>query len=154
MFGGGPVKLLQLCKLHGSINWLYSGSAAAADRRSTSAAADALARDKVPLIAPPVFDKSGLSVTRVCWRRGDELNKLKGAGRVIFMGYSLPPTDLLMRWFFQDSCRRRASVVVVDNSLGVRERYETLGLRVRSAGFTGATAVAEFVNWYAADYAV
>ena len=139
IFGGGPVKLLQLCKLHGSINWLYSGSAAAAGETiSPPEPKDALGGDKVPLIAPPVFDKSvyfrheSLLAT---WRSAEQA--LKGAGRVIFMGYSLPPTDRTMCWFFQDSCRRRASVVVVDKRCRSPGALRDSGSQDAFSGFHG-----------------
>jgi hypothetical protein len=149
-FSGRMARSLQLYKLHGSINWLYSGSpGASGEPLYRGKPTDEVARDKVPLIAPPVFDKS------VYWKHESLVATWRFAGRalawakrVIFIGYSLPETDLSMRCFIRDSCHPDTSVVVVNRDGTVRDRYESLGLKMDPAVYSGDTAVADFVDWY------
>lgn len=78
--------------------------------------------EPAPFIVPPVLVKSELSrhpVLRVVWAAA--LKKLREAKEVVFIGYSLPQTDLAARMLFRESLRRRdVNVHVVDYSLDGR----------------------------------
>lgn len=102
----------EVLKLHGSINWSYSGAKeffgeAIQYTPPTSWSADGLwarSEDKVPLIAPPIADKSAHfaheslhHLWRVARRR------LRGAERVYCIGFGFPDTDLAIRFLLADA---------------------------------------------------
>lgn len=111
-----PKSLPTLFKLHGSINWFYSGSLMGRDetiyfvpatswndedpietRRNTEPGSD-----KVPFIVPPLLEKNPffqLPAIRSLW--GQAGHELQRATRVFCLGYSLPETDITMRFFLQ-----------------------------------------------------
>ena len=111
--GGPPIGgSLRLLKPHGSTNWFYSGRPGFPsdliyyswdywtkrpffDEPKMSV----LASDKVPLIVPPVATKVGfynLDVVQSIWRAA--ASRLAAALRVFVLGYSLPRTDLTVRY--------------------------------------------------------
>jgi hypothetical protein len=115
---GGDVSAdsLELLKLHGSTNWRYSGSTSYSGELIqwsqvhgwTNRFAGLTNREKnsdtVPLIIPPVADKAGYFAhhsVRYLWRRA--AYALRVARRVFCIGYSLPTTDLTMRFLMSDS---------------------------------------------------
>ena len=60
--------------------------------------------DPEPLIVPPVLNKSDLvnqPLLRLLWTFA--YNVLASAKRVVFIGYSMPLTDLAARWLFEES---------------------------------------------------
>jgi hypothetical protein len=109
----GDEKTFQLYKLHGSINWLYSGSASflgetiyysgfddvwSPATRLAITQADSV--ERVPLIVPPVAEKIGYfqhSHVRATWRMA--ATALQSAERIFCLGYSLPQVDITMRFF-------------------------------------------------------
>lgn len=122
VLGGTEVPTFRLVKLHGSINWFYSGADGFPGEQVYYRAVDSLApatdgygrsredasevrrlcRDKVPLIIPPVAEKSRFysnGTVRALWAAAREV--LERAEEVICVGYSLPDTDLTMRLFLR-----------------------------------------------------
>ncbi len=109
----------QLFKLRGSINWLYSGSEPNTGEpiyylpvgdwssdygRETASDCAAAVGDKVPFIVPPLMEKTAFfrhETVRFLWDLAGRA--LLNAGRVFCMGYSLPPTDLTMKFFLADN---------------------------------------------------
>lgn len=103
----------ELLKLHGSINWWYSGRQsyfgepirlhrAGGWLRSPLKPEDPLGRSR--LIVPPLADKLGYfdnEAIRYLWMRARAT--LRGAKRIFCVGYSLPQTDLTFRFLLQDS---------------------------------------------------
>lgn len=100
----------RLFKLHGSINWLYSGSVSPGAETVYYAALDDVWRpspvlelgvtDKTPLIVPPVAEKVVYFQhphVRGMWR--EAAAAVKCATRVFCLGYSLPDLDITMRFF-------------------------------------------------------
>lgn len=109
---------LILYKLHGSINWCYSGSEsffgesiydvglipfssdsslATRDRRSEI---EKSSNDKVPLIVPPTLHKETFfknEFVKTQWRSSFE--NLSKCGEIFCLGYSLPKSDLMMRFY-------------------------------------------------------
>ncbi len=117
-FGADPESSFRLFKLHGSVNWYYSGAASfhgevlyygrvtpwgeplnKEERQSISAA-----RDKVPLIVPPTTEKVSYfqhETLRQVWLGASQA--LAAASSVYCVGYSLPTTDLGVRFFLHHS---------------------------------------------------
>lgn len=118
----GDLETFKLFKLHGSINWFYSGRAdffgealyytpheGGLDRVfNIDCGRDSDNEDwgrlggKHPLIIPPTLDKSAYfqhESLRWLWYRAGEA--IKKARRVICMGYSLPDSDLTMAQFLR-----------------------------------------------------
>ena len=107
-----------LFKLHGSVNWHYSGrqdffgepiyyseiSPWGPRRIQIESSSFLSSRHKEPLIIPPVMQKSTYfnneSIRRL-WREASMA--LEGATRVFVIGYSLPQSDLGMQFFLKQS---------------------------------------------------
>lgn len=126
----------RLAKLHGSINWYYSGRNAyfpelvydvgithgwksgQRDLRDQNAS---LMMDKVPLIVPPTSSKSGFfnnETIRANWSFARQA--LHSASRVYCLGYSLPQTDLIVRSLLTASRQgKRLTVVSRNEHLGI-----------------------------------
>jgi hypothetical protein len=132
---------IQLLKLHGSMNWrirVSNTGAASPDNivhhepwypyegqwfsgfrkdsveglRFEAMIEGHLQRD--PFIVPPVLTKSSIiaePILRIVWKAARE--KLLMADRVIFVGYSLPITDIAARTMFSECIRTTADIRVV-----------------------------------------
>jgi hypothetical protein len=116
---GFDIETLRLLKLHGSINWYYSGSDSPHgetvyeggltygwDAEYVHVTGDRgldLLVDKVPFVVPPTGTKSTFfnnETIRAQWSVANEF--LRGC-RLVVMGYSLPEADHLMRLFLDQS---------------------------------------------------
>jgi len=151
--GGNSVQTLRLLKLHGSINWFYSGQDATPGEQiyyravmSDSPAGDdwgrgnttdreirRLTSDKAPLIVPPVSEKSRFydnRTLRMLWT--DAREALARANEVWCVGYSLPETDLTMKLFLQ-SVARPERVYVVNRASSVNGKEDRILERYREA---------------------
>jgi hypothetical protein len=130
---GSPAPTFQLLKLHGSVNWFYSGRDTSygetiyyveavgpegfwtANAKLAEARERAAVSDKFPFIVPPVFDKTALLThesIRSIWSKAHLA--LRSASRVIFVGYSLPWTDRTMLNFLRDSIKPDSLIEIVD----------------------------------------
>jgi hypothetical protein len=114
---GDPSSLLSLFKLHGSTNWFYSGAPNANDETiyflpATAWTVDDPSErygagtypDKVPFIVPPLIEKLpflGNALIRSLWAQAG--SALRNASRIFCLGYSLPETDITMRFFLQSN---------------------------------------------------
>ncbi len=162
ILGGPPKDTFKLVKLHGSTNWYCTGqkgdpaiyySAVSnrlpsldhqQDRKSVV--------DLIPLIMPPVFDKSSWSsqsslIDRV-WH--DAYNELLQENQVCVLGCSFPDTDLPIRSLISSACRHSSKSVHVANlkfDSTIRERYEKIfdGCELGRI-FEGPTAIEDLVN--------
>jgi len=115
VFGPGRDPTFKLCKLHGSLNWYYSGT-----RNSTGEPVyyvpitawgevdqrDQLAQryviDKVPYLVPPTTEKSSLfrhETLRSIWSTA--AGAIREATNVYALGYSFPLTDLGMSFLLK-----------------------------------------------------
>jgi hypothetical protein len=120
-----------LLKLHGSLNWRYSGpSSPSGDQvfdvglrgpwgiesiNSIYRDVERLDRDKVPLIVPPAAIKSpyyGNNIIRTMWRQAAEA--LRVADELVVMGFSLPPSDQVVGSLLATELNPQATVVPVD----------------------------------------
>jgi len=132
-WGKTEVATFHLIKLHGSINWYYSGvegfpgeqvyyravnsNAPASDdwggKFVTDGQIKRLSKDKVPLIIPPVAEKSRFyenRTVRMLWTTARKA--LAEAEEVVCVGYSLPETDLTMKLFLQAFARPKKVMIV------------------------------------------
>ncbi len=110
----GDPRTVQLFKLHGSVNWFYSGTNSFSgepiyclpvdtwkdDSSRLDKGVSASVSGRTPLLIPPLTEKSPYfqnQIVRQIWQRAG--NELVMADRVFVLGYSLPETDLTLRFF-------------------------------------------------------
>lgn len=158
-----PGNVLGLIKLHGSINWGFSGLNSAVGEapclmgraRSWSAQRSvtntprfrALYDDLQPMIVPPTGTKAtyyaGTSL-RAQWRRAAE--DLRNASSVTLIGYSFPATDLATRHFFASAAAGK-EVTVVDRNASVAETVQDLSDEAAAVNvFSGPSALSDYVG--------
>lgn len=166
LISAGPLKTFTCLKLHGSVNWHYSGRADfygetiyysdvspwgpephEFERDSRSSA-----RDKEALIIPPVTEKTTFfnnETVRSLWREASDM--LDGATRVFVIGYSMPMSDVGMQFFLKKSLPVQGTPwYIIDTDPGVSIRYEEL-LAPQQAirkDFAGCDAVVKFSDKY------
>ena len=138
---------LQLLKMHGSINWRialgaqhpYGLDAIVHDETWVDSPMDLepLAKEQVddhlegePFIVPPILAKSSLveqPILRRIWSFA--YRTLAQADRVIFIGYSLPLTDIAAGFLFRESLvrRPRPEVTVVNHGVDEKSRAALRG---------------------------
>ena len=84
-----------------------------------------MAADKETLLIPPVAEKTTYfnnETVRTLWK--DAANALQGAARCYIIGYSLPISDLGMRFFLAGNTPDADTPVhVVDIDMNVLDRY-------------------------------
>lgn len=153
-------------KLHGSVSWYYSGAGQFYGEQIYDIAptagwqpdgiADLLTTnpDKTRLIVPPTTQKSTFFANETVRAQWATTNFMltKRATTLYFIGYSLPPTDQMVR-FMLLSVSDQAQVVVVN-----KESWDTIGPAYKSAMpavfdwnifYTGReTVVEEFARAY------
>ncbi len=144
IWGNDDPQTFQLLKLHGSVNWHYSGrevfygetiffsavpefgpAADEAVRDADTSKLRDLAADKETLLIPPVSEKTTYfnnETVRGLWK--DAAAALRDAAACHFIGYSLPISDLGMHFFLAGN-RPDADIPVhvVDIDANVLERY-------------------------------
>jgi hypothetical protein len=149
-FGPTPApRGMRLLKLHGSLNWRYSGAGSppgdiiydagtfpwnawgvAAD--STGDTGDTGYSDRDPMIIPPAAVKSPYynnRTLRALWKLAAE--ELQKASELVLMGFSLPQTDLLVGSMLATNfaIKDESIIVPVDYSGGIISRVQdTFGL--------------------------
>ena len=115
LFGNGPIVFnrMRIIKLHGSLNWYYSGNedfsgepiyADPSDDRDpeTSPIFERNRQDLAPLIIPPLLDKDSFikhSLLRLQWK--EAFSSMIHAKDIYVIGYSLPDTDLTAKFMIQ-----------------------------------------------------
>jgi hypothetical protein len=135
--GASDCPSFRLVKLHGSIDWVYSGresfygepifDAHGPESWATYGVIDRpdLLRDKVPLVVPPTSGKSTFfnnEILRGQWT--DAFDRLAAANRIFVIGYSLPPTDELMNNLLRTSVTEHTEVLPVNPDPVVADRLE------------------------------
>lgn len=158
MLAGERRTTFDLLKLHGSLNWWYSGAEAPPGDtvyatnmkprwdQELDPEEDIAVIDKVRLVVPPTLQKESFyenSILRSQWRIARE--RLAHADRITLMGYSLPPTDLSSRLLLSTS-GADASIEVVDLAENADRpvRRSVPGFTVFQQ-FAGARAIADWV---------
>ncbi len=127
-------KTFSLLKLHGSLSWQYSGRStfwgetiydAGIGGAWTAAAGRVVPMDdKVPLIVPPTSGKSGFfenETVRDQWVQAAD--SLREATNIYCIGYSIPPTDHLMRFMLAANCAGKV-VHVINRGEDVLSHYQ------------------------------
>ncbi|MEF8847481.1 MAG: hypothetical protein V5A57_03585 [Candidatus Paceibacterota bacterium] len=147
-YSNSTLATFDLIKLHGSINWFYSGednfpgeqiyyhglTSKEPEEKSFSTHPilggeySKVLKDKQHLIIPPVMEKSQFysnKLIKSLWE--DARTELSKADRILSIGYSLPQTDLTTRMLVNSSSPNTEEVFVVDNDPSkegkLRENY-------------------------------
>lgn len=142
-WGSGQANTFKLFKLHGSINWFYSGASSYFGETIYSAYVSGwdfpddfvelesreAASDKVPLIVPPTTEKGAYfqhETIRQIWARAGE--SLLVADRLFCIGYSLPATDLSLRFFLYNNRlgSGKTPLILVNNDKESPKHFHTL----------------------------
>lgn len=162
------IESFQLYKLHGSINWFYSGQEnfygepifftgcndgllgiwSEAQKQKEKIERRMLS-GKVPLIIPPVLDKTFFfkhEIMQSLWFKAG--NALRKADKIVCIGYSLPKSDLTMAEFIKDACAgRKIPFEIIDLRDGMIPHFKSV-LGDESfdfyQNFSGNEAVANF----------
>ena len=141
VFGGDvPAAGMRLLKLHGSLNWYYSGTGSSpADQVFDVGVkgpwspdgplpfyddSERLVADKVPLIVPPTAVKTAFYSNHILanlWRQAGDA--LWSADELVVMGFSLPASDQLVSSMLSTSLDPDAIVVLVDVSDDCATRF-------------------------------
>ena len=139
VFGADPdIETLRLLKLHGSINWYYSGSDSphgetvyeggltyGLNSEYVPVVGDRgldLLVDKVPFFVPPTGTKSSFfnnETIRAQWSVASEFLR---PCQLVVMGYSLPEADHLMRLFLDQTVVGNITLVNCDPDIGAHFR--------------------------------
>ena len=124
----------KLFKLHGSINWYYSGSKTQEAEQiylvgstKISEEEDKNLKDLVPVIIPPVLDKTGFfkqNTIRSQWNEAK--NFLRKADRVYIIGYSIPPTDLTVKFMLQSFINKESEVFIINKDEGNKKYFKEI----------------------------
>ena len=169
-------RTFRLLKLHGSVNWYYSGRedfhgetiffsdvpqfGPARHQAAHYAASQRLrdmAADKETLLIPPVAEKTTYfnnETVRGLWK--DAAAALQDAAALYIIGYSLPITDLGMRFFLAGNSPNADSPVhVVNTDTNILEHYrEFLQPPNMRAKYVGSNnPVERFARGYADELA-
>ncbi|MEV8307173.1 SIR2 family protein [Streptomyces flavidovirens] len=160
VLGTSQVRTLQLFKLHGSLNWVYSGrtnyygETIYDDSAITSWKGEvnevSPATEKVSLIVPPTVGKSGFfqnETVRDQWRTA--FTRLRHASQVYCLGYSLPEGDLLLRNLLAAGVSAGAAIIPIDIRPETAARYtEALGTGVDGSFIRATDPIPLFVETY------
>lgn len=161
-----PTQSFTYLKLHGSVNWHYSGrqnfygetiyysdiSAWGLNKSDAESQSLLCSEDKDILLIPPVLEKTTFfnnETVRMLWQKASEA--LDQARRVFVIGYSLPASDLGMRFFLKKSLPPAATRwYIVDKDPCVKYRYKKwLGTEQKiEKVFSGEEAVHKFADAY------
>jgi hypothetical protein len=141
LYGGEPRETFRYLKLHGSVNWCYSGAPsffgetiydlhiAGGWGRESAEPEDDLERkapEKVHLVVPPTTTKSALfnnEIVRSQWRLARSI--VEKATTIYCLGYSLPETDQMVRYLLGTVPTGKV-FVPIDTSALVGSRYARL----------------------------
>lgn len=101
------IKCSHLLKLHGSVNWLFSKmSKTLYYEHNLPQNLQYLKEDLIPYIIPPILDKNNLynhQLIKILWRKAHEY--LSNAEEIYIIGFSLPKTDISVKFLFQSALK-------------------------------------------------
>ncbi len=118
VWAGTDYETYRLLKLHGSINWYYSATKEKTFEQIylfKGSKEERESKDLVPVIIPPVLDKTGFfkhSTIKSMW--SEAKNLLKEAKKVYIIGYSIPQTDLTVKFMLQSYTTKDCEVTIVN----------------------------------------
>jgi len=119
----------QIIKLHGSINWFWTGTSKSETIFYKNLNEDYFHLDVdaglIPYIIPPVMDKNAFyyhTMIKSLWKKAHEL--LKNADEIFIMGFSFPQTDISVRFLFQSILQGKTPKIYVVNKVdeGLKEK--------------------------------
>lgn len=139
-FGFEHIHTLKLLKLHGSINWLYSGESSYPGEEiyfkltQSHYEGGKAYKGLVPFIVPPILAKEDFYKNRTLEIQWFEAAKeIKQAYDIFFLGYSLPETDNATNFMFKEclGSKKEGCVHVFvkkddPDLLRVKERYQKI----------------------------
>ncbi len=128
-------KSYRLCKLHGSINLLYSNPEFGTGgqlfikegRKQVKSLENLYEKDLITLIIPPVFDKTNflkIHALKILWQEAQ--NYIRNADKAYIIGYSLPESDLSVRLMLNKNLKDNCKIYIVNNDRNIVEKYEGL----------------------------
>lgn len=169
VIGGNGPETFKLLKLHGSLDWWYSGLGAEPSdpiyrmgwlgdfKRGIvpTWGAQTLVADKVPMLIPPAATKTPFYQNRLLaaqWVQAGEA--LREAEELILMGYSAPVTDLTVTTLIATQFKGDA-IVPVNLDPDVFKRAQELGSRSKPPtvvdSFIDKDAIAKWVTMFASE---
>lgn len=126
--------IFRLLKLHGSINWYYSGQRLYQPLQvyleigyPWEKDEEIAKKDLYPLIIPPVFDKTSfmnLNFVNVIWRDAKEF--LYNADRIYIIGYSIPDADLNIKLMLKTCIKKDAEIILVNTDESIISRVKNI----------------------------
>lgn len=152
-----------LLKLHGSVNWFYTGSDAFIGEpiyRTEPGLGEPVPEDVrtdlvglVPLIVPPITDKLTYcqpNIVRAIWTEAEFA--IKTTPRIFCLGYSLPHTDLTVRYLLSSTAHKKGKTdfFVVNTDPRAPEHFRKLvpGTCAIEGEFArSGNPIADFVAW-------
>lgn len=116
---------IEILKLHGSVNF-STGSLL-----DDGALYNIASPQNSPYILPPIFNKLSSTTPGEMWKTA--LQRLNQAHNVIFVGYSLPPTDIYMQYFLKSGLGPNLNInrihvfdpAPAEAGAALKERYQT-----------------------------
>lgn len=174
LWGREVYRTFRLIKLHGSVNWYYSGREhfhgetiffsdvpefgpphEKAARDAKTQRLNDMAADKEKLLIPPVAEKTTYfnnETVRGLWK--DAADALQDADAIYIIGYSLPMSDLGMRFFLAGNNPDSESLIhLVNTDSNILEHYrEFLNQSDIRSDYVGPnTPVIRFAGDYSAE---
>lgn len=146
---------LPLIKLHGSLNWLDPGS----DNPILRCADEELVGDATPLILP-TWQRSAIGTARSAALLREARIHLRLASTLVFVGYSMPATDVYLRYLFTESMAvAEFPKVAVCNpawsETQARERCrEMLGPRIPAEAISAYAGLSEYVSAFNPEHSL
>jgi hypothetical protein len=131
----------QIIKLHGSVNWFWSGQTLAEtifyknlEKGEYDVRIDAGLK---PYIVPPVLDKNAFYnhiMIKALWKRAQEL--LSEATEIYIIGFSFPQTDIAVRFLFESAARNQKIYVVNKVTSNVRDKLRDNYMNILGNNYT------------------
>ena len=132
IFGTSIHESYRLYKLHGSTNLYYfkdnisSQIYLAQGHIKLKVDEDLGKKDLIPLIIPPIFDKSifmNVNAIRTIWT--DAKNAIRSADKIYIIGYSIPESDLTVKYLLKSNISDKAQIFLINIDLGMKDRIES-----------------------------
>lgn len=123
--------IFRLYKLHGSINWYYFKENVSSQiylyegylgRKNHEAIGK---KDLIPLIIPPVFDKSifmNVIAIRTLW--ADARDAIKLANEIYIIGYSIPESDLVVKYLLKSNINKKTQIFLINTDIDMHKRVK------------------------------
>jgi hypothetical protein len=123
--GSDRLREIEILKLHGSLNFPTGANGTGASKRNITLPVEN------PCILPPIFNKTYTEPITEIWRVA--LERLGQAKNIIFVGYSLPATDIYMQYFLKAAFgpNKNLNKIFVFDPLTVEDRPASEDIKTR-----------------------